>query len=160
MSSRKLDLATMADEEVEDHSSSSSTLILNIQRNPSRSFEDMLLERLLKLENACYDHEERLKFLDPELKATHSRIDIVESVCDANTNELDKLRSSKPKVFVENSVTYNSSNSNISSSYSSSYNNTTTAVTACPSSPSLPLTPPTTPMYQQIDRTISELNLK
>ena len=151
----------MADEEVEDHSSSSSTLILNIQRNPSRSFEDMLLERLLKLENACYDHEERLKFLDPELKATHSRIDIVESVCDANTNELDKLRSSKPKVFVENSVTYNSSNSNISSSYSSSsYNNTTTAVTACPSSPSLPLTPPTTPMYQQIDRTISELNLK
>ena len=150
----------MADEEVEDHSSSS-TLILNIQRNPSRSFEDMLLERLLKLENACYDHEERLKFLDPELKATHSRIDIVESVCDANTNELDKLRSSKPKVFVENSVTYNSSNSNISSSYStSSYNNTTTAVTACPSSPSLPLTPPTTPMYQQIDRTISELQLK
>jgi hypothetical protein len=137
----------MADSEDEDHRS---TLLLNIQRNPSQSFEDMLLERLHKLENACYDHEERLKFLDPELKATHSRIDMVESVCDANTNQLQKLQSSKQKVFVENSVTYNSSNS----SYSSSYNNVTTAVTSCSSS--LPATPPTTPMYQQIDRPRSE----
>ena len=131
-----------------------STLVLKL-RKPSppqqpQNLESILLERLARLESASLDHEERLKFLDPELKATHSRIDIVESVCDANTNDLIKLRDAKSKVFVEtNNITYNNSSNNVcssSSTYSSSYNNTTTTRSSTPSIPATPPATPTTPM--------------
>ena len=35
--------------------------------------------------------DERLKFLDPELKATHSRIDILETICQANTDRIEAI---------------------------------------------------------------------
>jgi hypothetical protein len=57
-------------------------------RHPSRNLDD----RLSRLESVCLDHEERLQFLDPQLKSTHSRIDAVESICDANTNDLIKMK--------------------------------------------------------------------
>ena len=59
------------------------TLVLRLRR-PSRNLE----ERLARLESASFNHEERLKFLDPELKSTHNRIEVIESVCEANTSEL------------------------------------------------------------------------
>ena len=91
------------DEEEETHRS---TLVLRLRR-PSRS---ILEERLARLESVSFDHEERLKFLDPELKATHSRIDVVESVCDANTSALLKLRNTESNVIFD-SVVYNSQSS-------------------------------------------------
>ena len=91
------------DEEEETHRS---TLVLRLRR-PSRS---SLEERLARLESVSFDHEERLKFLDPELKATHSRIDVVESVCDANTSALLKLRNTESNVIFD-SVVYNSQSS-------------------------------------------------
>ena len=59
------------------------TLVLRLRR-PSRNLE----ERLARLESASFNHEERLKFLDPELKSTHNRIEVIESVCEANTSQL------------------------------------------------------------------------
>jgi hypothetical protein len=105
--------------------------------------ESVLLSRLSRLESASLDHEERLKFLDPELKATHSRIDIVESVCDAHNNELIKLSKNRNNSRVEsNNIFFNSSSN---SCYSSSYNSTTTTTTT-PRTPSLPnFTFPSTP---------------
>lgn len=144
---------TMDEDEDEDDVTpkNRSTLVLKLRKpSPPQSMESMLLERLARLESASLDHEERLKFLDPELKATHSRIDIVESVCDANTNDLIRLRDVKSKVFVEtNNITYNNSSNNIcsnSSTYSSSYNNTTTTRATTPSIPATPPATPTTPM--------------
>ncbi len=35
---------------------------------------------------------ERLRFLDPEFEATHSRIDVLETICQANTGSIEDLR--------------------------------------------------------------------
>lgn len=40
--------------------------------------------------------DERLKFLDPELKATHSRIDILETICQANTGRIEAILQASP----------------------------------------------------------------
>lgn len=40
--------------------------------------------------------DERLKFLDPELKATHSRIDILETICQANTDRIEAILQASP----------------------------------------------------------------
>lgn len=34
---------------------------------------------------------ERLNFLDPELEATHSRIDVLETICQANTDRIEAI---------------------------------------------------------------------
>ena len=34
---------------------------------------------------------ERLKFLEPELSATHSRIDVLETICQANTDRIEAI---------------------------------------------------------------------
>ena len=41
--------------------------------------------------------DERLKFLDPELKATHSRIDVLETICQANTDRIETILANSPK---------------------------------------------------------------
>ena len=40
--------------------------------------------------------DERLKFLEPELKATHSRIDILETICQANTDRIEAILQASP----------------------------------------------------------------
>jgi hypothetical protein len=34
---------------------------------------------------------ERLNFLDPQLEATHSRIDVLETICQANTDRIEAI---------------------------------------------------------------------
>ncbi len=48
-------------------------------------------------EVAPEDVAERLQFLDPEIKATHSRIDILESICQSNTNRIEAVQKSQNK---------------------------------------------------------------
>jgi hypothetical protein len=128
-----------------------STLVLRLRR-PSRNVDD----RLARLESISLDHEERLKFLDPELKSTHSRIDVIESVCDANTNDLLKLKRQRTNVLLEN-VVYNSQSSCYSSSYNSSVT-TTNIAGAAAGETSTPFTPPPTPMSPPPEGTRCELS--
>ncbi len=52
---------------------------------------DALILRLRSLEEALMSHEERLNFLDPELKTTNSKLDVVEMECKANNKEIRAL---------------------------------------------------------------------
>ena len=40
---------------------------------------------------------ERLNFLDPELEATHSRIDVLETICQANTDRIEAISKHQSK---------------------------------------------------------------
>ena len=46
-------------------------------------------DQLQRLINARVS--ERLNFLDPELEATHSRIDVLETICKANTDRIESV---------------------------------------------------------------------
>ena len=52
-------------------------------------------DQLQKLINARVS--ERLNFLDPELEATHSRIDVLETICQANTDRIEAISKHQSK---------------------------------------------------------------
>ena len=55
-------------------------------------------EEALRLKMSSPDDlEQRLKFLDPELSATHSRIDVLETICQANTDRIEALAKHQSK---------------------------------------------------------------
>ena len=52
-------------------------------------------DQLQRLINARVS--ERLNFLDPELEATHSRIDVLETICKANTDRIENIANKQSK---------------------------------------------------------------
>ena len=46
---------------------------------------------LRKMEEVAKNHAERLRFLDPELQSTNTRIEVLETVCRANEDKIDQL---------------------------------------------------------------------
>ena len=52
-------------------------------------------EWFLRLINARVS--ERLNFLDPEFEATHSRIDVLETICQANTDRIEAIANRQSK---------------------------------------------------------------
>ena len=43
------------------------------------------------MEEVAKTHSERLKFLDPEMESTNTRIEVLEQLCKANENKIDGL---------------------------------------------------------------------
>ena len=53
------------------------------------------------MEEVAKTHSERLKFLDPELESTNTRIEVLETICKANElkiNSLSKLRDMRKEI--------------------------------------------------------------
>ena len=46
---------------------------------------------LRKMEEVAKTHSERLRFLDPELESTNTRIEVLEALCKANENKINGL---------------------------------------------------------------------
>ena len=51
----------------------------------------MIAKVLRNMEGVTSKNSERLRFLDPELKSTLSRIEVLEILCQANSEKLNKL---------------------------------------------------------------------
>ena len=53
------------------------------------------------MEEVAKTHSERLKFLDPELESTNTRIEVLETICKANElkiNSLSKVRDMRKEI--------------------------------------------------------------
>lgn len=74
---------------------------------------ETFFSRLLSLEAALRNHEERLNFLDPEVKTTNSKLDIVAMECKANYREIRDLVEfdRSPSVFHQTDISSKSSSS-------------------------------------------------
>ena len=53
---------------------------------------------------------ERLRFLDPEFQSTNSRIDVLETICQANTDRIEAIAGHQTKTDRGESYYYHSTN--------------------------------------------------
>ena len=58
---------------------------------PDKDVLKLMTRVLRKMEEVAKTHSERLRFLDPELESTNTRIEVLEALCKANENKINGL---------------------------------------------------------------------